>query len=65
MRPWLPSCLLSSLIFLDYSEALRMEVSGRRTPSLVNRREVGVSSLNNSADISYYTDITLVRAASS
>lgn len=60
MRPWLSSlpCLLSSLFFLDFSNALRMPINGKRTPTLVPR-EAGVSSLNNSADISYYTDITL------
>ncbi|KAE9408889.1 acid protease [Gymnopus androsaceus JB14] len=35
-----------------------MPINGKRTPTLVPR-EAGVSSLNNSADISYYTDITL------
>jgi hypothetical protein len=53
------SCLFSCLLFLDLSNALQMQMNGRRTPPTLVSREVGVSSLNNSADISYYTDITL------
>ncbi|KIK69757.1 hypothetical protein GYMLUDRAFT_34147 [Collybiopsis luxurians FD-317 M1] len=65
MRPWLStlSCLLPSLLFLDISNAVRIDVNGRRNApglsSSLNARGIGASSLNNSADISYFTDITL------
>ncbi|KAJ3988032.1 aspartic peptidase domain-containing protein [Lentinula detonsa] len=68
MRPRLFSlpCLLPALLLGNVSFALQLQVNGQRngSPSLatstsLNPREVGTSSLNNSADISYYTDITL------
>ncbi|KAF5380669.1 hypothetical protein D9757_007060 [Collybiopsis confluens] len=51
-------CFISVLSFLEVSSALHVEVNGVRN-SPINRREIGTSSLNNSADISYHTNITL------
>ncbi|KAJ3817766.1 aspartic peptidase domain-containing protein [Lentinula raphanica] len=61
------SYLLLTLQSATVSSALQLEVNGRRnaSPSLATstslkpRDNIGTSSLNNSADISYYTDVTL------
>jgi len=54
--------LLACLIALSTTNALQFDVYGQRktaTSGVVRRADIKGSQLNNSADISYYVDLTL------